>query len=99
MIDIFVQTKSGIQITNGYKIQNGLVAHKSLSDPKSWNVSDYNSGLCVKNGLKTLNECVIYGKSFVDKAKVEKVKKGERYERYVKSLKEWKEKYLGSGNN
>lgn len=79
----------------GYKLHNGLVAHKNMQDPKRWVVTDYASGLFVKNHLETLKECIQYAKNFPDKEKAEEVKKSEKYIEYVKMIDDWKKNYFG----
>lgn len=90
MIDVYIQTKDGVQAVDGYKLPNGLACHKNLSDNKTWVVVDLNSGLYLKKDLKTLGDCQIYSRHFPDREKVEELKKGNRYKEYLKKIKDYK---------
>lgn len=90
MTDIYIQKTSGIEAISGYKLPNGLAAHKNPLDDATWVIIDFNSGLYLKKNLKTLTDCQIYSRHFPDKEKVEELRKSDRYKRYVNKLKEWK---------
>lgn len=94
-MDLYVQKKDSITITFGYKLQNGLAAHKSLAPgDKSWVVVDIASGLYVKNDMKSLKACQTYALTNPDKDRIEAARKSEFYAQYMKRLAAWKKQYL-----
>lgn len=93
-MDLYVQKSDSITIAFGYKLQNGLAAHKSLvPGDKSWVVVDIESGLYVKKNLRSLKACTQYALNNPDKEKIEAAKKTDFYSQQMKRLADWKKKY------
>lgn len=97
MINVFVQTRKTIQLTGGYKLQNGMACHKNLTGKeKDWDVVDLASGLLIKENLTCLKECIDYAKNNPDKEKIEKARSSKHYKEYVTKIEEWKKKELST---
>lgn len=86
-MDLFIQTKRMIRGVDGYKLENGMACHRSIvPEDKSWVIVDIDSGLMIKENMKSVKSCREYSIDNPDKEKLDKIKETTRYKKYVEKI-------------
>ena len=85
----YLTTKTGIVEKEGFKITKDYYCHK---ENDTWSITDYQSGLLIKNNIDTKANCIAWVRDKKNLKKIETYKSKDTYKTYCEAVEQYKEK-------